>query len=254
MRSTVWLFALVSLAGAPTLPAHDAMKNVIRHDATLSVGPRNIDLEIDLTFFSARSAEERFRMDRDNNGQIESSEESAYLDQIAQEVEDRVQFLVDGRPVETFLHYHPELDLLDQRAVEPYPHDLRLFFFARTPSWIRSGSLIQIEDHLWLEGEAVHNLRAKGIDGIEVVADQTGSAVSVEEPYIFSAKCLQIETPIPPTLTPAAAAATSESTTFDVQSWGWRHWALSLWIVLSIGIALFFGQRVWSKSRVARTN
>ena len=254
MGSIVWLFALVSLAAAPALPAHDAMKNVIRHDASLSVSPRNIDVEIELTFFSARSAEERFRMDRDNNGQIESSEESDYLDQIAQEVQDRVRFLVDSRPVDTFLHYHPELDLLDQRAVEPYPHDLRLFFFARTPPWIRPGSLIQIEDHLWLEGEAVHSLRAVGTEGVEVVADQTGSAVSVEEPYIFLAKCLQIETSVPTTGTTRAGAAPGESPMFPLDGWGWRHWALSLWIVLSIGIVLFFGKRAWTRSRASRTN
>lgn len=175
------------------LLAHHSNRHAIRHDSLLTVGSRNIDLELELTFFAASSAQERTRMDNDSDGIISEEEAAAYINQIASGVRARIRILVDEQPVDTLLLYHPELDLLGEDASQPYPHLLRLFFFARTPNWIKRGSLITVEDDFWSEAVGIHSLKAEGTDGFEVAAARAERIVSRDgEPYLSSVQCFSV--------------------------------------------------------------
>lgn len=189
----VFLILSAPMQRENSLFAHESNKHVIRHDALLTVGTKNIDLELELTFFAASSATERTRMDMDNDGIILEEEAAAYIDQLASVVRERVRILVDDQPLDTLLLYHPELDLLGEDVSQPYPHLLRLFFFARTPIWIKGGSLITVEDTFWPEVVGIYSLKAEGIEGFEVVATRVETSVSRDGgPYLSSAQCLRV--------------------------------------------------------------
>src|SRR5687768_14256085 len=130
-------------------PAHDSMQTSIRHDLKLTAGPKNIDVEADLTFFAEPALKERFRMDADGDGAISRAETDAYLDRLQSELGDRLEIRAGGRSLPSVLLYRPELDLLSNTAREPHPIALRLVFFARTPADLTAGLRITVHDGLW---------------------------------------------------------------------------------------------------------
>lgn len=170
----------------------------IRHEAKIVVGPRNIDIALELTFHEYPSLVERRRMDRNHDDSITMDEIDSYLAGIADALCDGVSLSVDGRPVQVMPLYSPQVDLLGESIVVPSHHLLRLSFFARTPDWLRPGSRIRAEYRLWSETPRIDVLNATGSDGIQVVpADVNGSVLSTEAvvgPRVILLSCQTVAT------------------------------------------------------------
>lgn len=159
-------------ATAPPASGHPLFMTFIEHRDYLTVGAKNIDIRIELTFFEMRSQIERRRMDGDGNGTIASAETRAYLNTLAEQVDKGVTLLIDGREVEVYPMYSPALDLLGVDQIAPVHHRLRLTYFARTPEWIKAGSRIELCDRLWAGVSAIPHFVADGRDGFRLEAGE----------------------------------------------------------------------------------
>ena len=174
-RAVAWLAVPVGLiCGLATLPsagAHEVLMTYVRHDTQVVVGPTNIDITVVLTFHEVASLEERGRMDRDQDGQIDRGEIAAYLAGLAPALARAMDLAVDGRPVEVLVLHNPQLDLLGSEKVAPAHHLLRLFYFARTPASLAAGRDLVLQDRLWARVPAICLLQAAGAGGIRVGND-----------------------------------------------------------------------------------
>lgn len=170
---------------------HAVFMSYIEHRAKAVVGPSNIDITIDLTFFEIRSMAERRRMDADRDGRISPEETASYLARMDGSVSAAVRLLVDDRPVDVVPLFNPTLDLLGTREVAPSHLLLRLFYFARTPSWIKAGSRIVIEDTLWPQAAALRTFEASGIDGFQISTETLSDPLSSVDtgPHRFRGQC-----------------------------------------------------------------
>jgi hypothetical protein len=161
----MWLVAVV-MTGLPVAGfAHDVLTNFVQHSLHLTLGAHHLDLRVDLTFFEEWSARERKAMDADGNGRIARLELESYLKKLAPEISRQLALRVAGREVPLVLLYDPEIDLLGGENTGPAHHRLRLYFFASTPSTLRSSDEIVVEDRLWPEAKALVTLQAEGHDG-----------------------------------------------------------------------------------------
>ncbi len=165
----------------------------IRHDAKISVGPRNIDVIIELTFHEYPSLAERRRMDRDHDEAITEAERKDYLAGLAETFREGLTITVDDRPLQVVPLYEPQIDFLGAPNVAPSHHTLRLSYFARTPEWLAAGSRIRIEDRLWSQAPRIDVLSASGADGFQVIPDDVNGPGSSGEapagPRLISLSC-----------------------------------------------------------------
>jgi len=189
---------LLIATGAVTWAASDAhahaiLMTFIRHEAKVVVGPRNIDITVELTFYEYPSLGERRRMDRDHDEAITTAELSVYMAGLAETLRDSVTLSVDDRPLTVVPLYDPQIDLLEVPKVAPSHHILRLFCFARTPDWLRAGSRIRIEDKLWPDAPRIDVLDAGGKDGVRVTPDDgerpSQTSEGVTGPRVISLSC-----------------------------------------------------------------
>ena len=183
--------------------AHDLFTAYVQHGVHLTVGARNVDLTLDLTFFEEWSARERLVMDTDGNGRIARSEVEAYVKQLAPQVFRQVKLRVAGRELDLVPLYDPEIDLLANDKVGPGHHRLRLFFFAPTPPALRAGDEIVVEDSLWPLVKAIGTPQAEGHDGATVETREIGdpllAPVRPDESRGFKFRCVK-----PPLANPVA--------------------------------------------------
>jgi hypothetical protein len=179
----------------------------VRHNAKIVAGPRNIDITLELTFHEYPSLAERRRMDRDHDDVIGESEVSAYLAGLADVLRDGITLAVDDRPLPVVPLYDPRVDLLGVSNVAPSHHTLRLYYFARTPAWLRAGSRIRIEDTFWSDAPRIDVLDANGTDGVRIIPDDTNNPAQSPEaatgPRVISLSCqvapaIRPETPFVP--------------------------------------------------------
>lgn len=181
--------------------AHDFLRAYIQHGIQLSVDAEHIDLTVDLTFFEQWSEHERREMDTDANGRISLHEQQAYLKKVATELYRQVKLRVAGRELELIPLYEPEVDLLADDRVEPAHHRLRLFFFVATPTALRAGDEITVEDRLWPQAKVLGTPEFVGPDGAEfTTVTRVGSALasaSVEAGRLFRFRCLKPPLPKP---------------------------------------------------------
>jgi hypothetical protein len=205
-RRCLCLLAGLLLASPRIARAHDTLGSCVQHTVQLAVGARHMDVTLDLTFFEKWSASERGAMDADGNGAVERSEQEAYLKRIGPGLCKQVKLFVAGRELPLAPLYNPEIDLLANTRVGPAHHRLRLFFFVTTPSSLRPGDEIVVEDTLWPQAEILAIPRAEGRDGCRLAAERPADAASVsgkaDEPRRITFKCLQ-----PPSTKPAAHPA-----------------------------------------------
>jgi hypothetical protein len=176
--------------------AHPILMTYIQHHASATVGVTNVDIRLELTFFEVRSTTERRRMDADHNGAITASEIRNYLAGIAPSLESGVHLSVGGRRVDLVPLYDPEINLLGVNEVAPSHHLLRLFYFARTPEWLKPGDEIAIEDNLWPHAAAICSFEANGQQGFRIAPRQDSGAASTSEaasaPHVMRAQCLTV--------------------------------------------------------------
>jgi hypothetical protein len=173
--------------------AHAILMTFIRHEAKVVVGPRNIDISVELTFYEYPSLAERRRMDRDHDETITQAEITDYLASRADVLRDSMALGVDDRPLPVVPLYDPQIDLLGVQNVAPSHHILKLFWFARTPDWLRPGSRIRIETMLWPEAPRIDVLDADGRDGVRVSPDSGNAPSTMPEgtigPRVISLTC-----------------------------------------------------------------
>jgi hypothetical protein len=225
-------------------PAHDSMKSSIRHELKLKAGPKNIDIEADLTFFAEPALKERFRMDTDGDGVLSRAETDAYVDCLRSELEDRLEIRAGGRRLPSFLLYRPELDLLSNTAREPHPITLRVVFFARTPADLAPGFRITVHDGLWPSAPGIHMWEARGIDGVEISADRTkppSRGTDGDARVVSAATCVRLDR--------AAAALLSRQDQVAAARPSARIWGLRIWLVLSIALLVPLGRRLRHAAR-----
>ena len=142
----------------------------IEHRDYLTVGAKNIDIRIELTFFEMRSQIERRRMDGDGDGTIRPAEVEVYLKSLTEQTDRGVTLLIDGREVEVYPMYGPALDLLGVNQIAPVHHRLTLTCFARTPRWIKADSRIEMTDRLWAGVPAVPHFVTEAREGFRLEA------------------------------------------------------------------------------------
>ena len=193
--------------------AHAILMTFIRHEAKISVGPRNIDVTIELTFHEYPSLAERRRMDRDHDEAITEVEIREYLAGLASILREGVTIGVDDRPLRVIPLYEPQVDFLGAPNVAPSHHTLRLSYFARTPDWLAAGSRIRIEDRLWSDAPRIDVLNASGADGFQVIPDDVNGPATAPEaaagPRVISLSCQAAPAAVPGT--PAVAASTDQA-------------------------------------------
>jgi hypothetical protein len=228
---------LVALATGTTLStasdahAHAILMTFIRHEAKVVVGPRNIDIVLELTFYEYPSLAERRRMDRNHDDSISPEEVAGYLASLADTLRDGVTVSVDDRPVQVIPLYDPQVDLLGASSVAPSHHLLRLSYFARTPDWLHASSRIRAECRLWPETPRIDVLNAAGSDGIQIVPDDASGLPSSPEaatgPRIVTLSC---QTAARPEM-PLAAASGSQGMVRPRRIWALVAGTLSLCIL-----------------------
>ncbi len=187
---------LISLTAAisPTAFGHPELAAYIQHTAELTVGPKNIDLTLDLMFFEVWSSRERMAMDSDVDGRITRSEIDAYVAGIEKDVLNHVKLKIAGFGVPLILLYKPEVDLLGNNQVGMSHHLLRLQFFASTPPSLRPGDELVVEDGLWPGVGMLPQMTANGTQGCRLEVEQWGnlelSAVGQNTVQRFRAHCI----------------------------------------------------------------
>ena len=216
-RRGVWLAVL--LLGGSVIDlgrdavAHDLFAAYVQHSVRLTVGARHIDLTLDLTFFEEPSLRERALMDADANGHITRSELVSYARRLAPQLAEQVVLRVADQEVPLVPLYDPEIDLLGSDRVSLAHHRLRLFFFAPTPTSLRAGADIAVEDLLWPETKALGTLQAEGRDGCTLETAKTSdpgfASAGKGEARLFRVRCLK-----PPT-TPASLSGSSATNTTE---------------------------------------
>lgn len=185
----MWFAVLSALLFALFLrpvEAHTTLRDFIQHRAAITVGSRNIDVSLELTFYEDCSVKERRRMDADGDGRVEDAEVAAYLAREAGRFAEALSLGIDGRPLELLPLFDPQIDLQGDSRVTPHFHVLRLDYFVRTPEWGGAASVLELKDGLWAGEKALRSLEVEGKDGVRAAvlsADATGaSRVRCEAP------------------------------------------------------------------------
>ena len=175
---------ILSLVSVPVTLAHISLRNYIQHHIAITASAENIDIVVDLSFYENCAARERIKMDADHDGRISDSEVRAYLDKIAEKVQDGLRLSIDGRPVDLLVLHEPKLDLMGFAQTGPHPHLLHLFYFARTPEALKTGATIALTDSLWPDVDAIRGVEIQGKDGFRF------SAIPTRDSGVWQGKCV----------------------------------------------------------------
>ncbi len=173
----VWLVGCCWISGSQAL-AHETLSRFLEHRAIVSAGPRNIDLQLDITFYHPRSAHERQRMDLNHDGTIDEHEIQVYLDVLQQTLDKKLSLQIDQTLVPLIPLYEPELLMNRPRTDEVGSQVLRLYMFARTPGDLKPGSRILLEDRLWLDEPAILTVSVEGTGGLQLEAENDAPPLS----------------------------------------------------------------------------
>lgn len=189
------MLIVLAVSPASTTVAHDLFAACIQHGVRLSVGTKQVDLTIDLTFFEEWSAKERLAMDTNGDGRISRSEVDAYVKKLAPRIARQVKLRVAGSELAIAPLYEPEIDLLGNDQVGPAHHRLRLFFFVVTPVNIHAGDEVVVEDSLWLKAKALGTQQIESGDGSAFEAKATGKPLitpaQADETRHFKFRCVK---------------------------------------------------------------
>jgi hypothetical protein len=180
------------------------------------VGSNHIDLELDLTFFEQHSATERKAMDASGDGLVSTEERQAYLARLAPTLARKVGLRVAGKELPLTLLYEPELDLPENSVARLSHHRLRIVCFAATPTSLKSGDEIVIEDRLWPGAKFLGSIRAEGRDGCKLATDSAFKATATRgdvSPPTANIKCLTPPRPVVDATPAASPLATKAHST-----------------------------------------
>jgi hypothetical protein len=235
--------ALFCVIAAPAI-AHPIFTAHIEHRINVRIDRRNIDVTVTLTFHELRCMAEKRRMDADHDGHVASGEQQAYLASRADALASAMSLVISDREIALLPLYPPALDFLGVDIIAPAHHELRLSYFARTPSDLAAGLRITIHDALWADAPAILALTAVGEDGYRVTADVdmnvVANAPAAEGYRAVTASCLDAPTPDAAPMTTIAPASASAALQHDTR------WSALLVIVLAV--AILVGRR-WLRRR-----
>ena len=186
------IMLLLHLHPLQNLWGHDFQERFIQHQLQVQVSPINIDLHLELGFFGDRAAQERLLMDLDSNGQINLNEESTYLRRLVLSIRNKIYVKLGKHRLPTPLLFYPKMNLIINRDVKPLPLKITVSFFARTPSPISPKIPLIIENRVFKNQPAVHNVIANGTDGMHVRLDPIQNYVieGTDSVFIFTIHCL----------------------------------------------------------------
>ena len=152
--SLLWLLACTH-GGFTAVQGHGVLDKATHHHLILTASEGYLDIEVNLALPPEPAASQRRLLDADGDGTITATETAHYLEHKIPRLPDRILLKVDGEPVPLFELYRPEIDLLNNRRTGSYPLALRFFYSMRTPSGVHSGSVIEFEDRLWRNQDAL---------------------------------------------------------------------------------------------------
>lgn len=185
---------LGGLAGlGPGAAGHDFFTAYVQHRAQLTVSDEFIDLTLHLTFFEEWSGRERRLMDANADSRIALKEVLEYVNTLAPQWHRQVRLLLAGQELALAPLYEPEIDLLKSDKAGPGHHQLRLFFFARTPANLRAGDEFVLENSLWPKAQALFQLEAAGRDGCQLEIEPRPDILAPDEPgekRVLKARCV----------------------------------------------------------------
>ena len=168
-RDVMSLVAAMVCLLSPAVLGHESLGHFPQHRALLEIGPVNIDLQLELTFYPPQSVLERRRMDTNHDARLESSELKAYARRLTRIAEDEICIFVDGKSVPVVTLFEPELELFESQGHAEGGHVLRLFLFARIPPELVQNGVIELHDKLWADSPAMCLLEATERDGMRII-------------------------------------------------------------------------------------
>lgn len=189
--------ALSLLVLAPALcasRAHEFLAGYIQHQVEVSVGSRDIDVTIRLSFFEDGSEHERGHMDLDADGSVSHQERHEYIQSRGASWDKAVSLRVAGQEVPLMALFPAELDLLGHDQAGRGHHRLTLHLFARTPAELVAGTEVTVGSTLWSDLRALAAIRAEGRDGCRMepraFADPILPPARENQPREFTARVL----------------------------------------------------------------
>lgn len=213
--------ALAVLSIESRLNAHTVLMDCVQHRVALTLGRANIDVDVELIFGEWQSLLQRRQMDRNGDGTITIEERVAYERFLAATLVNPLNVLIDGRRLDVIPLYDPAIELGGSNKTSLTGHRVRLSYFARTPSWLQSGSQITISDGLWTRQPALSFLNVTGQDGFRLVIEDSDWALSPQatgEPRLMQARCTTAAGPTAPTVAVADVVNLGSPTTAELNS------------------------------------
>lgn len=155
---TLFLPVIIQLLSPSRAWAHSALDDYVHHRINLKADSNYIDISVELFFHAHRSQEERCLMDDDLDNHITRGEIREYLNSRKKQFRKGIGLSIDGRPLRVIRLYRPDLELHNVRSTRDHPHSLKLYYFARTPKWLKPDSVMTLEDNLWPSAPAICSL------------------------------------------------------------------------------------------------
>ncbi|MBP7934936.1 MAG: hypothetical protein KA354_09855 [Phycisphaerae bacterium] len=216
--TTIVLSAAAALLIDSRLTAHTVLMDCVQHRVALAVDRANIDVDVELIFGEWQSLLQRRQMDRDGDDTVSSEERAAYERYLAGTLIEPLSLLIDGRRLDLIPLYEPSVDLGGSHKTSLSGHQVRLSYFARTPSWLAVGSQITLSDGLWTRQPALSFLNVTGGDGFRLVVESVDSAVSpwaTGGPRLMQARCTLAGGAVAPRLAAAAVAGLAPAASLE---------------------------------------
>ncbi|HSA27151.1 MAG TPA: hypothetical protein P5159_11500 [Phycisphaerae bacterium] len=210
MCRTIVLSAAAALLIDSRLIAHTVLMDCVQHRVALAVDPVNIDVDVELIFGEWQSLLQRRQMDRNGDDTVTSEEQAAYERYLAGTLIEPLSLLIDGRRLDLIPLYEPSVDLGGSNRTSLSGHQVRLSYFARTPSWLAAGSRITLSDRLWTRQPALSFLNVTGRDGFRLAVESTDPVLSpwaTGGPRLMQARCTLAGGPVAPRVAAAAVAS-----------------------------------------------
>ena len=192
----VVVVGVVWLLVAMPVGAHPELTTSVRHRAQLVVGPKNVDVTVELTLGEVPAFAERLLMDGNRNGTVDEQEVQAYLDEHSETLQQAVSLMVAGKPVELLFLYDPEIELGSEQTAVAAHLVVRLFYFARTPGELKAGDELVLADRLWSHSPSLVSFHAVGDNGVEIAAEKSEGTIwslpGDRETLEMRARCLTV--------------------------------------------------------------
>lgn len=183
--------------------AHSNLSEYVQHDITLEAGATYIDLTARLIFFDRHAALQELFLDSDGDGRFSEMELKAFRNDVLREAEARLTLLAGTESLALIPLYAPEIVGASPETAPGHHRrfEVRLKFFARLPAAPAGELALEVRDGLYPAFPALAGFHVAGKDGIRVVADSGGQALSrpagAPEPMALTGRLTRAARPAP---------------------------------------------------------